>query len=128
MTQPRAIILSGYGLNCEEETAHVFTLAGAKADIVHINDLVNGVKSLRSYQILAIPGGFSYGDDTGSGRAYANKLKNHLHDERNKFVTADKLVIGICNGFQILTQAGLLPGALLFNSNARYTARWVDLQ
>ena len=126
--QPKAIILSGYGLNCEEETAHAFALAGARADIVHINDLVAGLKTLRPYQILAIPGGFSYGDDTGSGKAYANKLKNHLRGKLHEFITGDKLVIGICNGFQILTQAGLLPGALLPNSNARYTARWVDLK
>ena len=127
-TLPKVIVLSGYGLNCEEETAFAFTLAGAKADIVHINDLVDGIKKLKNYQILAIPGGFSYGDDTGSGKAYANKLNNHLKKELDEFVQKDKLVIGICNGFQILTNLGMLPGALTFNDNARYTDRWVDVQ
>lgn len=127
MATPKAIILSGYGLNCEEETAAAFEFAGGKADIVHINDLVDGVKDLRSYQILAIPGGFSYGDDTGSGKAYANKMNNHLRSQLADFVSRDKLVIGICNGFQILTQTGLVPGALTANKNARYLDRWVDL-
>jgi phosphoribosylformylglycinamidine (FGAM) synthase-like amidotransferase family enzyme len=124
---PKVIVLSGYGLNCEEETAFAFTLAGAKADIVHINDLADRIKKLKNYQILAIPGGFSYGDDTGSGKAYANKLKNHLKKELDEFVQKDKLTIGICNGFQILTNLGLLPGVLTFNDNARYTDRWVDV-
>ncbi len=126
--QPRAIILSGYGLNCEEETKFAFERVGARADIVHVNDLIARRGRLREYQILAIPGGFSYGDDTGSGKAYANKLKNHLAEELAAFATADKLMIGICNGFQVLTNAGLLPGALTFNDNARYSVRWVDLK
>jgi phosphoribosylformylglycinamidine synthase len=124
---PKVIVLSGYGLNCEEETAFAFELAGGKAEIVHINDLIERKNRLFDYQILAIPGGFSYGDDTGSGKAFANKLKNHLLLQLQKFAQNDKLIIGICNGFQILTQAGLLPGSLTFNDNARYTVRWVDL-
>jgi len=127
-TQPKIIVLSGYGLNCEQETAFAFELANGKAEIVHINDLVDGSKKLSSYQILAVPGGFSYGDDTGSGLAYANKLNNHLRAEIQNFIAKDKLVIGICNGFQILTNLGVLPGALTFNDNARYTIRWVDLK
>jgi len=128
MIKPKAIILSGYGLNCEEETALAFTLAGADAEIVHINDLVENPKKLSRYQILAVPGGFSYGDDLGSGKAYANKLNNHLKKQLLEFTSKDKLVIGICNGFQILTNLGLLPGALTFNDNNRYTDRWVDLK
>ncbi len=128
MKPPRAIVLSGYGLNCEDETKFAFDLADARADIVHVNDLVAEKGKLKNYQILAIPGGFSYGDDTGSGKAYANKLKNHLREELEKFVSGDRLVIGICNGFQILTNLGLLPGALLPNTSARYTDRWVDLK
>ena len=77
-TPQKIIVLSGYGLNCEEETALAFEIAGGKADIVHINDLIASPKILSRYQILAIPGGFSYGDDLGSGKAYANKLNNHL--------------------------------------------------
>ena len=128
MLKPRVIVLSGYGLNCEDETKFVFELAGAKADIVHINDLVAEKNKLKTYQILAIPGGFSYGDDTGSGKAYANKLKNHLKSELDDFINNDRLVIGICNGFQILTNLGFLPGALLPNTSARYIDRWVDLK
>jgi phosphoribosylformylglycinamidine synthase subunit PurQ / glutaminase len=138
MIKLKVIILSGYGLNCEEETKFAFELAGAKGDIVHINDLIAGQYNLKDYQILAVPGGFAYGDDTGSGNAYASKLKNHLWDKLVNFIQKDKLVIGICNGFQILVNLGLLPAigkkygirqvALLFNDSARYTVRWVDLK
>ena len=128
MIKPKVIVLAGYGLNCEDETAHAFRLAGGEAEIVHINDLVEHRKKIDKYQIMAIPGGFSYGDDTGSGKAYANRLHNHLGDEIQKFIQKDKLLIGICNGFQIIPTPHLLPGALTFNSNARYTDRWVDLK
>ena len=124
---PKIIVLSGYGLNCEEETAQAFTLGGGKADIVHINDLIAKPNLLKNYQILAIPGGFSYGDDLGSGKAYANKLNNHLRQRLTNFAAQDKLIIGICNGFQVLTNLGLLPGVLTFNDNNRYTDRWVDV-
>jgi phosphoribosylformylglycinamidine synthase len=124
---PKIIVLSGYGLNCEDETAFAFNIAGGQADIVHINDLIERPNILKKYQILAVPGGFSYGDDIGSGRAYANKLNNHLKKQLLDFTAKDKLVIGICNGFQILTNLGLLPGVLAFNDNNRYTDRWVDL-
>ncbi len=131
-------MFSGYGLNCEEETKFAFDSAGAQADIVHINDLIDGRTSVSEYQILAFPGGFSYGDDTGSGNAYANKLRNHLWDELKTFTDSDGLAIGICNGFQILSNLGLLPAidgdygtkqaALLHNTSNRYTVRWVDLE
>ncbi|MDO8503091.1 MAG: phosphoribosylformylglycinamidine synthase I [bacterium] len=128
MVKPHVLVFSGYGLNCEEETKYAFDCAGALASIVHINDLIDGLTSLKNYQILALPGGFSYGDDTGSGKAYANKLKNHLWEDLQKFVGRDTLTIGICNGFQILTNLGLLPGALLPNKTARYVNRWVDIE
>lgn len=138
MFKPKAIILSGYGLNCEEETAYAFALAGAFSKIVHINDLIANKKQLNDYQILVVPGGFAYGDDTGSGNAYALKLKNHLWPEIKKFIEKDHLVIGICNGFQILVNLGLLPAldkkygcrqvALLPNDSGRYTVRWIDLK
>ncbi len=128
MKQPRVIVLAGYGLNCEVETALAFEIAGGEADIVHVNDLLENPKRLLRYQILAIPGGFSYGDDLGSGRAYANKLNNHLKKPLAEFADKDKLIIGICNGFQILTNLGLLPGVLTFNDNNRYTDRWVDVK
>lgn len=128
MVRPRVIVFSGYGLNCEEETAYAFNWAGAASEIVHINDLIDRRKKLANFQIISIPGGFSYGDDTGAGKAYANKMKNHLKEEIGKFVSQDKLVIGLCNGFQILVSYGLLPGALVHNTSARYVNRWVDLE
>jgi phosphoribosylformylglycinamidine synthase subunit PurQ / glutaminase len=138
MKKPKILVFSGYGLNCEEETKYAFELAGGSAEIVHINDLIEGIKKIKDYEILAFPGGFSYGDDTGSGNAFANKLKNHLWKDLEKFLREDKLVIGICNGFQIIVNLGLLPAtneqfgnreaALLANDNTRYTVRWVDLK
>ena len=125
--KPRALVLAGYGLNCEEETAYAFQCAGAHADIAHINDLIEAPAILERYDILAFPGGFSYGDDTGSGKAYANKIKNHLKGAIEEFVARKTLVIGICNGFQIITNLGLLPGALAHNDGAQYIDRWVDL-
>ncbi len=138
MSTPKTIILSGYGLNCEEETQFAFGLAGAVADIVHINDLIADPKRLDDYQIMALPGGFSYGDDTGSGNAYANKLRHHLNEPLQKFIRRETLTIGICNGFQIISNLGLLPAidqnyttptvALTSNTSARYLDRWVDLK
>ncbi|KKS24472.1 MAG: Phosphoribosylformylglycinamidine synthase 1 [Candidatus Nomurabacteria bacterium GW2011_GWC2_41_8] len=120
--------MSGYGLNCEEETKFAFEWAGGGADIIHINDLIAKPKMLSQYQILAFPGGFAYGDDTGSGKAYANKFKNHLSKELKEFLSRDTLVIGICNGFQIITNLGILPGALTYNKKGLYLDRWVDLK
>ena len=125
--RPKIIIMSGYGLNCEEETKFAFESAGGMADIVHINDLIAKPKMLFKYQILVFPGGFSYGDDTGSGKAYANKFKNHLAEELREFLYGRTLAIGICNGFQIMTNLGILPGALTYNKNGKYIDRWVDL-
>lgn len=127
-TKANVLVLYGYGLNCEQETLLAFSMAGCKGDIVHINDVISKPAILKKYNILAFPGGFSYGDDTGSGRAYGNKVKNHLQKEIQDFVKRDTLVIGICNGFQILTHIGLLPGTLLHNKKARYIDRWVDLK
>lgn len=135
--KPRVLVFTGYGLNCEEETAFAFGLAGASADIMHINDLIAAPKKIFRYQILVIPGGFSYGDDTGAGRAYAGKLHNHLWEEFIGFIACDRLVLGICNGFQIIASLGLVPAingdyghprvVLLPNDSARYTACWTDL-
>lgn len=126
--KPKIMIMSGYGLNCEEETKFAFEKAGGAADIVHINDLIAAPGMLSEYQVLAFPGGFSYGDDTGSGKAYANKFKAHLMRELAEFLERDTLVIGICNGFQIIASLGILPGALTYNKNAKYIDRWVDLK
>lgn len=138
MKKPKVLVFSGYGINCEEETKYAFELSGAEAEIVHINDLIDRTVKLDDYQILAFPGGFSFGDDTGAGNAYANRLKNHLWEDVQKFIKKDKLIIGLCNGFQILVALGILPAldgksgerqvALMPNENARYTNRWVDLK
>lgn len=127
--KPKVLVFAGYGLNCEEETAFAFRLAGGKTDIVHINDLIASPKKLHRYQILAIPGGFSYGDDTGSGNAFARKLNTYIRDEILHYISRDKLMIGICNGFQILVSLRcIFPRvALLQNTSARYVARWVDV-
>ncbi len=126
--KPHVIIFSGYGLNTEDETKAAFESVGATADIVHINDLIAKPSLLSKAQILVMPGGFSYGDDTGSGKAYGNRLKQHLGKEIEKFLARDTLMIGICNGFQIITNAGFVPGALLTNDSGRYSCRWVDLE
>jgi phosphoribosylformylglycinamidine synthase I len=126
--KPHVIIFSGYGLNTEDETKAVFEQVGATADIVHINDVIANPALLDKAQIAVFPGGFSYGDDTGSGKAYGNRLKQHLGPALEKFLARDTLVIGICNGFQIITNAGLVPGVLLTNDSARYSCRWVDVE
>lgn len=136
--KPKVLIFAGYGLNCDEETKYAFDVSGAEADIAHINDIIDGRYKISNYQILVFQGGFAYGDDTGSGNAYANKLRNHLWKELIAFIKKDTLIIGICNGFQILVNLGLLPSlgkkygerqvALVNNSSARYTVRFTDLK
>lgn len=137
MIKPKILIITGYGINCEEETAKCFIRTGADTEIVHINDIISGGKKLKDYQILAFPGGFSYADDTGSGNAVANKIKNNIEDDILSFAQKDKLIIGICNGFQILTNIGLVPAtlkygsreaALMHNLTARLECRWIYLK
>ncbi|MFC2174532.1 phosphoribosylformylglycinamidine synthase I [archaeon] len=126
----RAIVVTGYGINCEYETAHAFELAGAEAEKVHINRL----GSLDDYQILAVPGGFSFGDDISAGKMLAQKLKMAAEKEIEKFIADGKLVIGICNGFQALVKYALLPEVgeqsltLTFNESGRFEDRWVPLK
>lgn len=135
--KPKVLVFSGYGLNSEEETKFAFDWAGGSSDIIHINDIIERRYSLDDYQILAFPGGFAYGDDTGSGNAYALKVRNHLWSELVQFIKKDRLIIGICNGFQILVNLGLLPATkeygereigLMHNKQARYVVRFVDLR
>jgi phosphoribosylformylglycinamidine synthase subunit PurQ / glutaminase len=138
MTKAKVMVLSGYGLNCEEETLHAFNVNEIEGNIRHINDLIENPKELDNFQILAVPGGFSYGDDTGSGNAFAQKMKLSLWDHLKKFVARDTLTIGICNGCQIVTNLGLTPPAnqnlgerlvaVTYNMSARYQCRWIDLK
>ena len=136
MKKPKVCILRTAGTNCDKETAFAFSLAGASADLVHINNLVNTKVSIADYHILALPGGFSYGDDIASGKIFANELKYKLADDLKKFIQDGKLIIGICNGFQILVKSGLLPGndqlvqeaSLIINDSGKFEDRWVYLK
>lgn len=132
-----ALILTGFGINCDVETAHAFSCAGAQADRVHLNDLIADPALLNRYHILAVPGGFSFGDDVASGRILANRLRFTLGEALSRFVDSGKLIIGICNGFQVLVKMGLLPGfegsteqcvTLTHNESNRFENRWVHLE
>ena len=107
---PKVLVLTGYGINCDIETQHAFKLAGANAERVHINDLINGKERLDDYHILAFPGGFSFGDDIASGKVLANMVKYNIGEQIQEFIDTGKLIIGICNGFQAMVKMGLLPG------------------
>jgi len=134
---PTTLILRTAGTNCDRETAHAFELAGARAQMLHVNRLLERPGVLSEYQILAIPGGFSYGDDIAAGRIFASQLRHHLAEPLERFIAAGKPIIGICNGFQVLVQSGLLPGelagragrncTLALNACGRFVDRWVHL-
>ncbi|MEH0019329.1 MAG: phosphoribosylformylglycinamidine synthase subunit PurQ [Desulfobacter sp.] len=137
MSKVKALILTGFGLNCDNETALAFEMAGAEAQRVHINTLIAGDTCLKDFHILAFGGGFSWGDDHGAGVIQALKLKNNIGRDLLDFVTSGKLVIGICNGFQALVNLGLLPGldndytrrsvAITFNDCGNFRDQWVCL-
>lgn len=138
MKEVRVLVLYGNGINCDNETQWAFQLAGAKAIKVHTNELIAGTKSLSDFHILAFPGGFSFGDDIAAGKIHAVKFKYRLQEELDKFISQGKLVIGICNGFQIMAKMGILPGfddqywiqkvTLSFNDSGRFEDRWVHLR
>jgi len=109
MPKPRVMILRAAGSNCDHETQHAWELAGAAAERVHIRRLIESPALLAACQVLTIPGGFSYGDDIAAGRIFAAQIRRHLDDALHRFVDKGKLILGICNGFQILVQSGLLP-------------------
>ena len=133
---PRVLVLRAPGTNCDRETAYAFELAGAQADAVHLNRLLENPKLADAYQILCIPGGFSYGDDICAGRIFGNQMRHHLYDTLQAFKAAGKLLLGICNGFQVLMKSGvLLPdtaalplATLTLNQSGKYEDRWVNLQ
>jgi len=150
MTIVKVIVIRTAGTNCNEETAFAFSRLGALVEQVHINALIAGVKKLSDYHVLALPGGFSYGDDIGSGRILANELRLKLGEDIKRFIREGKLIIGICNGFQVLAKAGILPGlgwsstssnltladvrnmgqeaTLFYNDSAKFEARWTHLK
>ncbi len=108
----KTIVLRTAGTNCDGETKFAFERSGAIVDVVHVNRLLSKEKFLRDYHILAIPGGFSYGDDIASGKILANELRLRLGEDIRRFIDEGKLILGICNGFQVLVKAGILPGTL----------------
>ena len=141
----RALVLTGFGINCEEEVAAAYRLAGAEATIVHLNQVLHGQVSIHDFDVLNFPGGFSFGDDLGSGVVLANKLRYRqtgadgrtLLADIRQFIADGKFVLGICNGFQVLVKLGLLPNlggdvtpevTLTHNASGRYENRWVTLR
>ena len=140
MPSPRVLVLRAPGTNCDEETAYAFERAGAVAERVHVNRLIDNATLKDRYQILCVPGGFSYGDDIAAGRILATRLRKHLAELVDTFVhgNGDRLVLGICNGMQVLMRLGVLtegvgsgehgePATLSWNNHGRFEDRWVHL-
>jgi len=145
MKQVKAIVITGYGTNCENEMAHACHLAGAEADIVHISRIIEGEVSLDPYHFLNLAGGFLDGDDLGAGQAGAHRLKyakvkktgKAVFEQITRFIKEGKLILGVCNGFQLMVKTGLLPGfdqkyderavSLTYNDSGRFEDRWVDM-
>lgn len=136
MVQPRVLVLRAPGANCDRESQYAFELAGAAAERIHVNRLIESPGLLDGFQILCLPGGFSYGDDIAAGRILASQLQMHLRDAIARFHASDRLVLGVCNGFQALVRTGILfapsdakvpPATLTFNDSGRLEDRWVRL-
>lgn len=136
MAQPRILILRAPGTNCDQETAHAFSLAGGVTEIMHLNRFLESPQAAQNAQLLCLPGGFSYGDDIAAGRIFANQIRHHLADALQEFREAGKLVLGICNGFQVLLKTGLLDtddqqgptASLTWNPSGRFLDCWVKLE
>jgi phosphoribosylformylglycinamidine synthase len=136
MPTPRILILRAPGTNCDRETAFAFQQAGGHPDLVHINRLLDDPTLPDQYQVLCLPGGFSYGDDIAAGKILANQIRHHLPETLARFKSSGKLILGICNGFQILIKSGvLLPddpptgpvATLTWNDSGRFEARWIHV-
>ncbi len=132
--KPRACVITGYGINADRELAEAFERVGARASLVHVADLIASPREIDRYAILAFPGGFSFGDHLGSGRVFAHLCRRALRVELDSFLGRGGLVIGICNGFQVLAKMGVLPGtperweqqvSLVHNARGRFEDRWV---
>lgn len=134
----KALIIRTAGTNCDQETIHALGLFGVECDLIHINQLLLGRVRLHPYQLVVIPGGFSYGDDISAGKVLANEFRLRLRDQLERFVESKKPVVGVCNGFQVLVKAGLLPGfepvdekqlaTLGLNDSGRFQCEWVGLK
>ncbi len=134
MAKVKTLILRAPGTNCDEETAFAFQQAGAEISPIHIGQLIRREKQLKDYQIMVFPGGFTYGDDLGAGRVLANEIRLKLMTDILHFVENGYLILGVCNGFQVLVKAGILPGpenqqglTLTANDSGRFECRWVHL-
>ncbi len=137
MSEVKAIVLRAAGINCDMETEYALELAGAKAQRMHINRMIENKALLDEFQIIVFPGGFSYGDDVAAGKILANQIKHHLYEPIKKFIDDGKLVLGICNGFQVLVKTGILPGnnsadnqqevTITYNDSGKFEDRWVYL-
>jgi len=136
MSKVKTLIIRAPGTNCDAETAFAFQEAGAIVDSVHINQLIRQEKRLSDYQIMVVPGGFTYGDDIAAGKVLANELSLKLGEDIQRFIENGGLILGICNGFQVLVKAGILPwlsnGALplltvVGNDSGKFECRWVHL-
>ena len=135
--QINAIVLRAAGINCDMETQYALELAGASAQRIHINRVIEDKQLLDGFEILVIPGGFSYGDDVAAGKILANQIVHHLSEALRKFIDDGKLILGICNGFQVLVKTGILPGnesckrqeniTITNNDSGRFEDRWVYL-
>lgn len=133
---PKVCVLKTDGINCDEETLQAFLLAGGSPTLVHVNQLREGSENLGKYQILVLPGGFSYGDDVASGKILALELISYLKDQISRFVEKKGLILGICNGFQVLVRTGLLPfgtigkmqATLTNNDSGHFECRWINLK
>lgn len=134
----KVLVISGFGLNCEKETAKAFSICGAECPQIHLNDILNKKYKLDPFHILVFIGGFSFGDHLGAGTVFANKIKFHLRNELENFIAQKKLILGICNGFQTLTRLGLVPAlnseyfkqesALAHNDSGVFRDDWVYLK
>jgi len=136
MLRPTALVLRAPGTNCDRETAHAFEMAGAHAERIHVNCLMENPGLLERFQILCLPGGFSYGDDIAAGKILAKQMRLRIGEDLQRFREGDNLILGICNGFQVLIKSGLLidgtgeqaDATLTWNERGLYDDRWVHLQ
>ncbi|HEY9760567.1 MAG TPA: phosphoribosylformylglycinamidine synthase subunit PurQ [Oculatellaceae cyanobacterium] len=137
MTAPKALVVCGDGINCEVETSHALSLVGFDVQSIHVTELLGNPQKLQEAKLFCVPGGFSFGDEIASGKVLALKMRQHMRDHLQKFIENKRLVIGICNGFQVLVQLGLLPFpeidaprvvSLTHNRQRKFLNRWVTLQ